>query len=235
MGRCQGMFCALLLAGCTPSAIEDDEPDNTGLEESSGSEAIHERNDGVAIEGLMGTISQMAVQRGIEPKMGRFLACFTRRYGQVELLGGHIEMAFRVHTDGAVRWVYPRASTIGDRETERCLLETASSIQFSRPAGGEAEFSYPLDLDPPEDVRPPLEWDATRVAAEVESNASTVAACGHGFSVTAYVDRGGRVLAVGASTSQQENAVNLDCVASAVSQWTMPDPGSYPAKVTFSL
>ncbi len=43
------------------------------------------------------------------------------------------------------------------------------------------------------------------------------------------------MLAVGASTSQQENAVNLDCVASAVSQWTMPDPGSYPAKVTFSL
>lgn len=232
--RYEAMICAAML-GCTPAPIEDDEPDNTELESTSGSEAIQHEGDGVAIEGLMGTISQMAVQRGIEPKMERFLGCFTRRYGQVELLGGHIEMAFRIHRDGTVRWVYPRASTIGDRETERCLLDTAASIHFSRPAGGEAEFAYPLDLDPPEDVRPPLVWDATQVASQVESNAGSIASCGRGFSVTAYVDRGGRVMAVGASTSDPDNAANLDCVASAVREWTMPDPGSYPAKVTFSL
>lgn len=234
MRRFGVMVCAMV-AACTLAPIEDDEPDNTELETTSGSEAIRDADDGVAIEGLMGTISQMAVQRGIEPKMGRFLACFTQRYGQVELLGGHIEMAFRIHRDGTVRYVYPRASTIGDRETERCLLDTAASIQFSRPAGGEAEFTYPLDLDPPEDVRPPLVWDATQVASQVESNASSVAQCGRGFSVTVYVDRGGRVMAVGASTDDPDNAANLDCIASAVREWTMPDPGSYPAKVTFSL
>ena len=63
--------------------------------------------------------------------------------GAVRLLRGRVELAFRVDRDGGVRWVYPRASTVGDRDTERCLIDIATVMRFQRPRGCEAEFAYP--------------------------------------------------------------------------------------------
>ncbi len=225
------MVCLIVGVCACGGSTEEDE--TTTQETTSGHEEHEQaqRDDGVAIEGLMGTISTMAVERGIEPRMGRFLRCFSERYHAVEVLGGHIELAFRIKTDGTVRWVYPRASTIGDRATERCLVEQAAGIRFSRPQGGEAEFAYPLELDPPEDVRPPSNWDATRVEEHVQS-----VSCGRGsYSVTMYIAPGGSVIAAGAAAGEQDSADNLDCVVDEVSGWDMPDPGSYPAKVTFAI
>jgi hypothetical protein len=153
------------------------------------------------------------------------------------MVGGRIQFSFRIKTDGTVKWVYPHASTIGDRQTETCLLGVAEGTRFERPQGGEAEFNWPLAFDPPDDVRPPFNWDAERAAEIIlEHGGEVLDACGAGpFLVTAYVRPGGEVMAVGASTVEQTSAANLDCVTSAIGEWPMPDPGSYPAKITFEL
>lgn len=224
--------CAACGGGDEPEA----ETTTAETHATSGEEREIERNDGVGVEGLMGTISAMAVQRALEPKIGRFFSCFSQRTRDVEVLGGRIVLAFRVRTDGSVLWVYPRESNIGDRETERCMLEVAANTRFSRPQGGEAEFSYPLELDTAEDVRPPTFWDASRVSSNVERVRGEIVDCGSGpFHVTVYVAPGGRVIAAGASTSEQTQSDALECVADAVRSWSMPDPGSYPAKVSFDL
>jgi len=204
---------------------------------TSGHESQRQQDDGVEIEGLMGTISEMAVSRALEPRMGRFAQCFAERYDALDMVGGRIQFSFRIKVDGSVNWVYPHASTIGDRETESCLLNVAQGTRFERPRGGEAEFSWPLAFDPPDDVRPPFGWDAERATDAIEEHRqNVVSACGRGpFLVTAYVRPGGEVLAAGASTTEQTAASNLDCVTTAVSGWTLPDPGSYPAKVTFEI
>jgi len=228
-----------LLLGCggEPEVAETTHSD----EASSGDEVTEAHHDAVQIEGLMGTISADMVERGIEPRMGRFLRCFQERYGSLEVLGGRFEMAFRIHVDGTVRWVYPSDSTIGDRETERCLLHVASGIHFHRPRGGEAEFSYPLSLDTAEDVRPPLHWDAARVGeALTEGGPALLSSCRPPgsramYRVTAYIMPGGAVQAAGAATDDAEAVDSLDCVAQAVRGWSMPDPGSYPAKVHFEV
>lgn len=210
-------------------------------EPSSGDEAAPVPEDAVQIEGLMGTISADLVERGIEPRMGRFLRCFQDRYGSLDVLGGRFVMAFRIHTDGRVRWVYPSDSTVGDRETERCLLQVASGIHFHAPRGGEAEFSYPLSLDTADDVRPPLNWDEARVSSALSQGGSGLlsscrpAGSRAAYRVTAYIMPGGRVQAAGAATDDSEAVDSLDCVAQAVRGWSMPDPGSYPAKVQFEI
>ncbi|NOY90300.1 MAG: AgmX/PglI C-terminal domain-containing protein [Deltaproteobacteria bacterium] len=244
MGRGIRFTSALLLltlaafgCGSDPEPVETVRVDEAG----SGGEAPEARPDAVQIEGLMGTISADMVERGIEPRMGRFLRCFQERYGSLEVLGGRFEMAFRIHTDGSVRWVYPSDSTIGDRETERCLLHVASGIRFHRPRGGEAEFSYPLSLDTAEDVRPPLNWDEARVSdALIEDGPRLLSSCRPAgsraaYHITAYIMPGGRVQAAGAATDDADAVDSLDCVAQAVRGWSMPDPGSYPAKVHFEL
>lgn len=229
VGVCAGVACG---GGEEPET----EATTTETHATTGDERPVERNDGVGVEGLMGTISAMAVQRALEPKIGRFFSCFSQRSRDVEVLGGRIVLAFRIRTDGSVLWVYPRESNIGDRETERCMLEVAANTQFSRPQGGEAEFAYPLELDTAEDVRPPTFWDSSRVMSNVERVRGEIVDCGSGpFHVTVYVAPGGRVIAAGASTSEQTQSEALDCVADAVRGWAMPDPGSYPAKVSFDL
>lgn len=221
--------------GGDPETETDTLDDGDG---SSGGDTGGGQSDGVEIEGLLGTLSTMEINRGLEPRMPRFMRCFQNRYDDLEMLGGSIQFSFRIATDGSVRWVYPRASTVGDRHTERCLLDVAGGIRFPQPHGGEAEFNWPLAFDPPEDVRPPFNWDAERVADLIEEHGDeVVSGCGHSasFIVTAYVAPGGEVLAVGASSTDQEASGALDCVTDAIKAWGMPDPGSYPAKVTFEL
>ena len=208
-------------------------------EETTGAETREERDDGVEVEGLMGTIRADEVERGVQTRMLGFQRCFQQRYDAVEMLGGHFQMAFRVRRDGTVLWVYPKASTVGDRPTERCLLDAAAEIHFPRPHGGEAEFSYSLELDPLDDVRPAEPWDPAHVSTTIaEEKPGLVESCGEGaWSVTAYVAPGGEVMAVGAASDELDvaSAEHLDCVTQTVASWTLPDPGSYPAKVTFAI
>lgn len=238
---------ALLLSGCGDSGSSDTAEDpyaaalSSGGSSSSASAASEdeEPDDGLGVEGLLGTMSEAAINRGMERGMDSIFRCFQRRYPEVEFLGGDIEFYFRVTLSGHVRYVYLRNSTLGDREAERCLVAAAQRFRFSQPEGGEAEFAAPLSLEAPEDVRPPVEWRASRVSSLVRSEGAVVlgdcSVAADSLSITAYVDRGGRVRAVGASIDDPEGAAALDCVAEHVMGWSMPDPGSYPAKVTFSL
>ena len=196
-------------------------------------------HDGMQIQGLLGTLSREEVQNGLEPRLDRFESCFVRAATSNEIVSGRVEFAFRVAVDGRVRWVYPSACTVGDRETERCLLGVAQGAHFARPHGGEAEFTWPLEYPVSDDVRPPVNWEADRVASTVASlGGDALQSCGAGgvaLQVTAYVAPGGRVITAGASTPNAEVLGHVDCIVEAVRGWSLPDPGSYPAKVTFEL
>lgn len=194
-------------------------------------------DDGSSITGLMGSISQDAVQGTLEPRMDSFMHCFETRLRTVHFLGGEIRMAFRVHTDGTVLWVYPAESSLGDRDVESCILGVAQRAHFPHPHGGEAEFSWGFALDPPSDVRAPVSLAAGGVDEMIESQESNVRTqCGQGpYHVTAYVQPGGAVLAAGVATDSTDASGHLDCVATAVRGWTFPDPGSYAGKVSFTL
>lgn len=220
------------IAGCgsSPAPVE-----TATRDDDSGDERPVEREDGSQITGILGTIRQDQVQQTMEPRMNSFMRCFEPRMNEVEFLGGDVRLSFRIHTDGTVAWVFPSASTIGDRAAERCVLDVATRARFPRPHGGEAEFSWGFAFDPPEDVRAPLSWDATRVGEALMSGAPGLASrCGvSGARVTAYVAPGGRVISAGASTPDAASLTSVDCVIDAVRGLTMPDPGSYAAKVTF--
>jgi hypothetical protein len=148
-----------------------------------------------------------------------------------------MEFYFRVGLDGRVEWVYPRASTIGHRATEQCLLQIAQATRFPEPkGGGAAELAWSFEIDAPEDVRPPVEWEADKLEPVLTEQRAALEECAQGASgivVTAYVAPGGQVMAVGAAAGSREAADRIDCVVEAVQAWAMPDPGSYPAKISF--
>jgi hypothetical protein len=236
--RSIGLTCALLLslaAGCGG----EPEPAAVQPETSSGQEQAAAPRRGMEVEGLMGTIPERKVQAALEPKLGAFQRCFAHGAAQLDMIAGGMQFYFRVDHDGRVEWVYPRASSIGHRPTEQCLLSAAQSTRFPEPKGGDAaEVSWSFDIDVAEDVRPPVEWDASQLDEVRTAQGSTLEACGlpaGALTVTAYVAPGGSVLAAGGSASSREAAEQIDCALTAISAWPMPDPGSYAAKVSFSV
>lgn len=229
-GWAVALACAL--AACGSSS----EPEPQGpAQQSSGAEMLPP-HESMQVSGLMGTISTHKVELALEPKFPRFAQCFARGASRVEQIAGGMKFYFRVGLDGRVEWVYPRESSVGDRATEQCLLEVARATRFPEPkGGGAAEVTWSFEIDGSDDVRAPVAWEADKVSDAVAQNRDALASCGEGaFSITTYIAPGGQVLAAGAAADSQDSAGRIDCVVEAVKSWSMPDPGSYPAKVTFS-
>jgi hypothetical protein len=227
------LLVAGAIGGCGGAAAETE----TTTVETSHDERPVEHDDGSQITGLMGTIRQDQVRDTMELRMDAFMHCFEQRLPAVHFLGGAITLSFRIRTDGTVLWVYPSRSTLGDRAVETCATEVASRAHFPHPHGGEAEFSWGFELDPPSDVRAPVSLASGGIDALIASSGTAVRGqCGPGrYDVTAYVSPGGSPLAVGVATDSSDAGAHLDCVATAISAWTFPDPGSYAGKVSFSL
>lgn len=191
------------------------------------------------VTGIMGTIPERKIRATLEPLLPSFARCFARGAAEVEFIGGHMEFYFRVGLDGRVEWVYPRASEVGHRATEQCLLDLAKEARFPGPkGGGAAELGWGFDFDPSDGVRPPVAWGAEHaqsVRPQVRALANDCGLDEGTLSVTAYVSPGGQVLAAGASADSQASADKIDCVVDAVRTWTLADPGSYAAKLSFPV
>ena len=225
----------VLVAACGGEARQAQEPQQQA---SEGVEFVPPRDTmEVSGEGFMGTIPQQKIQDTLEPKMPTFQRCFFQGAEVVSFIGGHIKLYFRVGLDGHVEWVHPRGSSIGHRGTEQCIVAAAQRTKFPKPrGGGPAEFVWGFEIEP--NGRPPVDWDESRVRSRVEAQADSLAGCGiedYHYIVTAYVAVGGQVLSAGAAADSQEAADKIDCVLDAVQGWSLPDPGSFPAKVSFEL
>ncbi len=196
---------------------------------------------GMVLEGQLGTLRAAEVSATVNPTLPQLQACYARRLEEHPYLAGALQFKIRVGTDGAVRWVIPLQSSMGDRETEQCMLDVLGSVRFPEPCGGETETTWGPSFEGGEDARPAVPWTSTRIQAQVGRRRAALAQCLGGASgasaeVTLYVAPGGRVATAGAAVSSEAAARAIPCLLSEVSGWRgLPDPGSYPAKTSFRV
>ena len=199
-------------------------------------------SDGLVTKGLIAHLSEGDIELALTPRFDDFQRCYEARVHHLRALSGRIELAFRVRKDGTTRWVYPKLSTLGDRATERCILNAASSTRFRSPRGeGEAEFVFPLELGARDEGVYEAENVDSRIGRVVKRRAASVLLrCKtrprrvH-IRLTAYVAPSGRVLAAGASVDRVEAVESLDCLADTVRQWSLPRSNAGISKVAFAL
>jgi hypothetical protein len=188
--------------------------------------------------GLTGSLSTGEVREALAPRERDFGACFSQvGRGLQRLVGGRIELSFRVAADGSVLWARPVDSTLGNRRVERCLRTVAEATRFPQPHGGHADFTWPLELDA---TREPSTLDPSHVAGTVRRQSRELAdRCsldrGDRFQVTTYVSRRGRVLSAGAVSAEPAADDRIDCVVRAVTRWRLPRHRRPLAKVTFEI
>jgi hypothetical protein len=206
---------------------------------TSGGEVAPAHTSGMQVSGLLGTIPQRKIEERLQAKLPIFQRCFFSGSQDVEMLAGHFKFYFHVELDGRVGWVSPRGSSIGHRGTELCLLHAAEQVRFPEPkGGGPAEFVWGFEIEAPGGVRPALAWDEERVSKTLAAHRNELRVCDYGdahYIVTTYVAPGGSVIAAGAAADSQAAADKIDCLVDAIKTWQFPEPGSYPAKVSFGL
>ena len=200
----------------------------------------------------LGQIDEDATNKTFQSLQDKLLNCQKDGLSRVEFLAGDAKFFLRIAQDGTVRWAYLEDSTLGDRDTEKCMIQVVSTARWPQPDGGEAEVQKSISFDSG-DSRPPVSWRSEKVAGVVQQEGNDALKCKGGtrgiFKVTAYVQPGeagsggkrkhaephGKVVAVGVAPPNKDGESKADCIAEAVKDWKMPSPGGYAAKVTFSL
>lgn len=193
-----------------------------------------------SFEGELGGMNENDVASTFESLQKPILSCVADGASRVSELGGHFSVSLRIDREGNVRWAYLNESTLGDRATERCVLELARRATWPKPLSGEGLAKRRFDVDPGE---APVEWKAEKVKSVRSHLARAVAKCTHNakgekggrFVATAYVGPNGKVKSAGVAPPSAEGEDAADCVAEAVQGLKLRSPGRRAAKVTFEI
>lgn len=195
------------------------------------------------ISAEIGALDEEAVQKTFNSTQSELMACRNEGARRIEPLGGDVRFYMRIDASGRVAHAHMEESTLGDRATEKCMLDVLRSRSWPKPVGGEngiAQTSAGFDAD---DVRPPNAWSSDRAMSTVSALTTEIDECKNGtsgtFTATAYVRQGdgehGRAVAVGIAPPNEEGEAAVDCLVEALEAATYEDPGSWVAKVTFEF
>lgn len=191
----------------------------------------------------LGEIDQAAVEATMKAAQSKLQECHRSGLKRVEYLSGDVKFFLRIGQDGRVKYAYFEESTLGDDNTEDCIMQVLQKQSWPKPEGGEAEVRKSFGFDAPGDVRAPTSWPSDKIVAALGKAEDDVKKCRRGvsgsFRVTAYIEpdgKHGKVQAVGVAPPGKDGADKVDCIVKTVrSMKGIPSPGSYAAKVSFIL
>jgi hypothetical protein len=229
---------ALTLAALGSWACGGGEPPATAPE-ATHEAASHEVKPSLKTRSELGSVDPDAVQNVFHKLADKFAGCQKRGVDRVEVLAGNVKFFLRIGEDGAAKWTYlENGSDVGDRDTEKCLLDAVMGAHWPKPDGGDAEARYSIEL--PAEGRPATDWSSDKVAGVLGKHGDAIDQCKAGsstsFHATMYVGPGGRVLSAGVVTASKDGDDKAQCLIKVLMTMKgLPSPGSWPAKVSFGL
>lgn len=234
-------FVGLALSLCALSACGGSEPSPKTPKLNDGAPTA-EADDlhGVRTSSEIGGMNEDEVDAVFKKSLPTLEKCLNKGAARVEFLSGSVSFFLKVGSAGKVDQAYLEHSTLGDRETEKCMLSALKSRTWPKPVGGEhglAKKSF--DFDSPNDVRPPMDWDPEQAKGALKKLGDKLNECrGNAsgpFEATAYVSTEGSVITASVTPPNEAGEAAVDCLVDALREASFPSPGSWPAKITFSL
>lgn len=189
-----------------------------------------------SVEGEIGGMDEYAMVETFNQLQNELARCVEQGSARIDRLGGQAKVALRVRRDGSTRWAYLQESTLGDRETERCVLDLVRRQRWPRPLSGEGLAETNFEVEPREE---PPELDPRRLGRGVSHARSDSRRCRRGvrgaFRATVYLTRDGRVMSAGVAPPSEEGESVADCVVEAIENTRFGKVGHKIAKVSFEL
>lgn len=225
---------AALLAGC---AADPPPPSKAPAPVATNNEAAAPRSPASA-QSEIGGLNEEAVERSFGKMEASIQACFAKGAAKVSSLGGHFKMKLRIDPQGAVKWAYLGETTLGDRDTEKCLLDAARAKAWPLPLGGDGLAEKSFDLDP---SQAPKDLDATKYKTGIKLAAKETTKCrkrgtwGAVFGVTAYLRHDGKPIAVGIAPPNEKGEEVVDCMVKILQRIKFGSTGRKVSKLVFEL
>ncbi|MCA9626429.1 MAG: hypothetical protein KC766_02130 [Myxococcales bacterium] len=214
-----------------PKAPVQDLDDDSG-KRSSGSP--------LDVSAEIGALDEGEVTKTFEAALPDLEACMKSGASRVEFIGGAVQFSLKINQGGSLSEAYLERTTLGDRDTEKCLLTALGKRTWPSPQGGIHGLAHKgFEFDMVNDVRPPVIWDSGEVRETLDSLSDKISECKSGgagdFEVTMYVGTSGQVLGAGVAQSNASDDTAADCIVGVLKDGKFKSPGSWPAKVSFSL
>lgn len=188
------VLLAAAMVGCggsPPPKIEEPAPDSSRPQRSGPVPQMSQE---------LGSIDQRKVEQTFANlQSGQLQTCHTQGRDRIEFLTGDVKVFLRIDGNGRMKYGYFEDTTLGDRDTEKCILGVFGATSWPRPEGGEAEVRSGFGWGSGGE-REPTTWPSDKVATALVSASDVkkdVDRCRSGvkgdFRVTAYVeaDEGG--------------------------------------------
>lgn len=224
---------SLALVACGGSAPPPEVP----TEEIS-EPAPRPRRSSLQMSQELGSLDEAEVNQAFARLSPKLMRCMEEGTRNNEYLGGHVRFFVRIDQAGKARWAYLADSGLGDRETERCMLDVVKGARWPLPIDGEGQAKSSFDFDASPDIRPPVSWGEARVASALPQLRTKAKDCAMGsgrYRLTAYINEEGSVLSAGVAPPDEKGEAAADCIVEAVKATRFDSPGSWPAKVSFEL
>lgn len=187
----------------------------------------------------IGGLDEEKVDAAFKSSLDGLQRCLTEGASRVEFLGGSVAFFVKIDASGHADGAYLEKSTLGDRDTEKCMLRAVRARTWPKPVGGEHGLARKsFDFDPPNDVRAPADYDHDHLDKGLGKISSKLASCKSApgaYEATIYVATDGSVLAASVTPPNEDGEESVDCLVSTLKAASFPSPGSWPAKVTFTL
>jgi hypothetical protein len=198
-----------------------------------------ERGSRPQVQGEIGGLDEQKVNTAFESSLSGLQRCLNQGASRVEFLGGSVAFFIKIGMEGQVEAAYLEKSTLGDRDTEKCMLDAVRSKKWPKPVGGEHGLARKsFDFDPPNDVRAPADYDQDHLNKALGKISDKLDSCKDAkgsYEATIYVGTDGTVLSAGVTPPDEQGEGSIDCLVSTLKSASFPSPGSWPAKVTFQL
>lgn len=227
-----GVF-VMAIAGCgskTPPPTKDVPKDATSATEETASSP--------STRSEIGGLNEEAVAKSFERMNDAVQNCFVQGTTKVSALGGHVKMKLRIDQKGGLKWAYLSESTLGDRDTEKCLLDAARAKSWPLPIGGDGLAERDYDVEPPS---PAKDLDPKKFKIAVSLVQKETAKCrkkgtwGTVFRTTAYLRYDGMPVAVGMAPPNEKGEEVIDCMVKIIKKVKFGGIGRRLGKVAFDL
>lgn len=155
-----------------PAPVVEQKPTRITTEDESKEPDAQE--EGVTFTKTKGAMSKEAIEAGLAPHTQAMSDCYMQKVGKRKWLGGHIVLHWDIQADGTISSVKMQESDLGSWEIEKCLLDIAWTATFEKPAGGDADFTVPLEFAAPRGTQI---WDEDKALRAVGGQLAALEEC----------------------------------------------------------
>ena len=189
----------------------------------------------IGYEATVGGLPEEAMNRAFATFGKEVERCVSDGSSRLDAIGGHVKITLKVDRSGVAKDVWVSESALGDRETEKCLVDAAKGRSWPKAVGGDGLASTSFDATPAKDRQT---VDEKKLRGPINQVRASAQRCRRGvdgaFVVTAYVRADGHVESAGLAMSTADAEQAADCIVGVVKNTRFGIPGR-SSKLSFTL